>query len=225
MTPIYQTSTYVQEAPAIHKGYAYARGKNPTRVARFRLAANLGGLAYMMPLAISTATSVLVGQAIGAGDYARARASGWTGMAIGLGVALCVAALLAWFSPLIAGLYTRDSKVMQVAAPLILMVAGFHVFDAMNAVASNALRGYKKAWVPMLTFALALWIVGLGGGYLLAFTTFFVTPMGAIGFWTGAIIGMAVAAFAVTVYFSHVSHAAMRRAVAMPAGTPELRHG
>jgi cystathionine beta-lyase/cystathionine gamma-synthase len=33
MTPIYQTSTYVQEAPAKHKGYAYARGKNPTRTA------------------------------------------------------------------------------------------------------------------------------------------------------------------------------------------------
>jgi cystathionine gamma-lyase len=33
MTPIYQTSTYVQEAPAKHKGFAYARGKNPTRVA------------------------------------------------------------------------------------------------------------------------------------------------------------------------------------------------
>jgi len=31
MTPIYQTSTYVQEAPAQHKGYAYARGANPTR--------------------------------------------------------------------------------------------------------------------------------------------------------------------------------------------------
>jgi cystathionine gamma-lyase len=31
MTPIYQTSTYVQESPARHKGYAYARGANPTR--------------------------------------------------------------------------------------------------------------------------------------------------------------------------------------------------
>src|SRR6476620_749133 len=31
MTPIYQTSTYVQDAPAKHKGYAYARGANPTR--------------------------------------------------------------------------------------------------------------------------------------------------------------------------------------------------
>ncbi|MCU0422423.1 MAG: cystathionine gamma-synthase [Bacteroidia bacterium] len=31
MTPIYQTSTYAQESPGKHKGYAYARGKNPTR--------------------------------------------------------------------------------------------------------------------------------------------------------------------------------------------------
>jgi len=33
MTPIFQTSTYVQESPGKHKGYAYARGKNPTRKA------------------------------------------------------------------------------------------------------------------------------------------------------------------------------------------------
>jgi len=33
MTPIYQTSTYVQASPGNHKGYAYARGKNPTRTA------------------------------------------------------------------------------------------------------------------------------------------------------------------------------------------------
>ena len=31
MTPIFQTSTYTQESPGKHKGYAYARGKNPTR--------------------------------------------------------------------------------------------------------------------------------------------------------------------------------------------------
>lgn len=33
MTPIYQTSTYVQEAPGVHKGYEYARTQNPTRTA------------------------------------------------------------------------------------------------------------------------------------------------------------------------------------------------
>ncbi|HZG99654.1 MAG TPA: PLP-dependent transferase, partial [Flavisolibacter sp.] len=33
MTPIYQTSTYVQAAPGQHKGYEYARSQNPTRKA------------------------------------------------------------------------------------------------------------------------------------------------------------------------------------------------
>lgn len=41
MTPIYQTSTYVQESPGKHKGYEYARTQNPTRNA---LQANLAAL-------------------------------------------------------------------------------------------------------------------------------------------------------------------------------------
>lgn len=41
MTPIYQTSTYVQESPGKHKGFAYARGKNPTRSALEKCIASL----------------------------------------------------------------------------------------------------------------------------------------------------------------------------------------
>jgi len=43
MTPIYQTSTYVQESPGKNKGYGYARGKNPTRVALENCLASLEG--------------------------------------------------------------------------------------------------------------------------------------------------------------------------------------
>jgi cystathionine gamma-lyase len=46
MTPIYQTSTYVQESPGKHKGYAYARGKNPTRVALEKCIASLENAKY-----------------------------------------------------------------------------------------------------------------------------------------------------------------------------------
>jgi cystathionine gamma-lyase len=41
MTPIFQTSTYVQASPGQHKGYAYARGKNPTRIALEKCIASL----------------------------------------------------------------------------------------------------------------------------------------------------------------------------------------
>ena len=46
MTPIYQTSTYVQEALGENKGYEYARGKNPTREALERNVAALEGARY-----------------------------------------------------------------------------------------------------------------------------------------------------------------------------------
>jgi cystathionine gamma-lyase len=46
MTPIYQTSTYWQESPGNHKGYAYARGKNPTRTALEKCLAELEGAKY-----------------------------------------------------------------------------------------------------------------------------------------------------------------------------------
>ena len=46
MTPIYQTSTYWQESPGKHKGYAYARGKNPTRTALEMCLAELEGAKY-----------------------------------------------------------------------------------------------------------------------------------------------------------------------------------
>ena len=46
ITPIYQTSTYVQEAVGRHKGYEYARTQNPTRFAlEQNLAAIEGGQA------------------------------------------------------------------------------------------------------------------------------------------------------------------------------------
>ena len=41
MQPIYQTSTYAQESPGVHKGYVYARGHNPTRQAYERCIADL----------------------------------------------------------------------------------------------------------------------------------------------------------------------------------------
>ena len=46
MTPIYQTSTFTQASPGNHKGYAYARGKNPTRNALEKCIAALEGAKY-----------------------------------------------------------------------------------------------------------------------------------------------------------------------------------
>jgi cystathionine gamma-lyase len=55
MVPIYATSTYAQESPGVHKGYDYARTKNPTRMAFERCIADLesgsAGFAFASGLA------------------------------------------------------------------------------------------------------------------------------------------------------------------------------
>src|SRR5713101_6584201 len=43
MTPIYATSTYVQQSPGVHKGFEYSRSQNPTRFAYERCVADLEG--------------------------------------------------------------------------------------------------------------------------------------------------------------------------------------
>lgn len=175
-----------------------------------QIAANLGALCYMVPLAISNATSVLVGQAIGAGRMDQAKVSGWTGIAIGAAAAVTVAVLVAIAHGGIAALYTQDPKVIAVAGPLLVFVGVFHISDAINAVAAQAARGYKKVLVPMLGFGLALWVVGLGGGYWLAFSPVLGAPQGAAGFWMGAVAGMALAAAISVAYFGHVANVALR---------------
>jgi cystathionine beta-lyase/cystathionine gamma-synthase len=64
MTPIYQTSTYVQEAPAQHKGYEYARSQNPTRTALEKALAEIEngkfGLAFSSGVAATDAVIKLL---------------------------------------------------------------------------------------------------------------------------------------------------------------------
>src|SRR5437588_10405183 len=60
MMPIYTTSTYVQQSPGVHKGFDYARTKNPTRMAFERCIADLesgrAGFAFASGLAAIATT-------------------------------------------------------------------------------------------------------------------------------------------------------------------------
>jgi MATE family multidrug resistance protein len=192
--------------------------------AAHQIAANLAALCFMLPLALGNAASVVVGQSLGAQRQARARAAGLTGLALALVCAAIVGACLYWFADALAGLYAGDAKLRRVAAGLIAFVAVYHLFDAVQAVVVNVLRGYKRAVVPMLIYAIALWGVGLGGGYAIGLTRIDLgwlglhtlglstpglsTPMGAPGFWLAAIASLALASSLVTAYFLRVSRSA-----------------
>ena len=69
MTPIYATSTYVQESPGKHKGYEYSRTKNPTRDAYERCAANLESGKYGFAFASGMAGIATVLELLNPSDH------------------------------------------------------------------------------------------------------------------------------------------------------------
>ena len=114
-------------------------------------------------------------------------------------------ALIGWNASALAGFYTTDTEVRRIAGVLLLIIAFYHPADALQAVMAQVLRGYKHATVPMVIYVLALWGIGLSGGYLLGLTDLIVAPLGAAGFWISATAGLTVAGLAVTFYFLKIS--------------------
>src|ERR1700691_1113621 len=68
ITPIYQTSTYVQEAVGQHKGYDYSRVANPTRTALETALATLEGAAHGVAFASGLAATTTLMHLVDAGE-------------------------------------------------------------------------------------------------------------------------------------------------------------
>jgi len=180
--------------------------------AAHQIAANVAAVMYMLPLAMGNAVGVLVGQAVGAKNPELARSTGITGVVLVLTLAVLTAIILAISAGQVASFYSLDERVRAVATTLLVFVAGYHVFDALQAVTVSALRAYRRAVVPLLASIAGLWCVGLAGGYVIGLTPAvdlsafgLKTPLGAPGFWTGAIFGMFVSSIGVLIYFFVVS--------------------
>jgi cystathionine gamma-lyase len=69
MTPIYATSTYVQESPGVHKGYEYSRSQNPTRMAFEDCVADLEGGTKGFAFASGLAASSTVLELLDSGSH------------------------------------------------------------------------------------------------------------------------------------------------------------
>ncbi|MBA2345860.1 MAG: PLP-dependent transferase, partial [Rubrobacter sp.] len=69
IVPIYQTSTYTQEAPGQHKGYEYSRTGNPTRAALEECMAALEGAEYGLAFASGLAATMSVMSLLSPGDH------------------------------------------------------------------------------------------------------------------------------------------------------------
>jgi multidrug resistance protein, MATE family len=168
-----------------------------TPVAGHQIVMNLLSMMFMMPLAIANASSTLVAQRLGARDADDARRLGWHGVVIGMLVAALLGTAVYLFRAPVLRIYSSDAGVVAAALPLLAWLVVFHIADAVQTVAAFVLRAYRVAIVPLLIYAGAIWGVGLGGGYVLAFDPFDASPpplRGAPGYWAASTAGLVLAA-------------------------------
>lgn len=180
-------------------------------LAGHQIAANLGAVAYMVPLSLSIATSTLAAQSIGARDRVAARRISLNGIKLAVMCAVIVGAAVLFLRRELVSLYTHDAAVLAIAVPLLPFIAFYQMFDALQVMTAFILRAYKIALIPTVIYALSLWGVGLGGGYVLGFGLLgdvAATLRGAAGFWAANGLSLMVAGALLVSYFNRVSRVA-----------------
>lgn len=163
-------------------------------VAGHQIALNFSSLVFMVPYSLAMATTVRVGQAIGANRPREARFSAGVAMATGLLCACVSASYMFFLREEIASIYTTDAAVLAVATSLIVYSAIFQFSDAIQVTAAGALRGYQDTRMTMLFTLFSYWGVGLPVGYALGLSDHFGTAQGPAGLWQGLIVGLSCAA-------------------------------
>jgi MATE family multidrug resistance protein len=173
----------------------------PLPLAGHEVALQCASTSFMVPFAISSATAVRVGHAIGRmragfGTLVEVAAAGWTGILAGAFVMLIASAFFLAIPKPIARIFTPDPSVIAAAVPLLLVAAGFQFFDGIQITATGALRGAGKTTAPFYTQLVCFWVIAMPLGILFGFHF----KLGAVGLWLGLLIALTGAALAL-LYF------------------------
>jgi len=171
-----------------------------TVVAAHQVAINFSGLLFMIPLGLSMAITVRIGNAVGRGDTVGVFGAAKAGLVLVMITQISGAALMLLFAEQIAHLYTNDQAVILLVVDLLVLAAIFQIPDGIQVATAGALRGLKDTRVPMFYILLAYWGVGIPSGYYLGHYY----GHGAAGMWWGLIIGLSVAALFLALRFWHL---------------------
>jgi MATE family multidrug resistance protein len=143
---------------------------------------------FLPGIAVGEAASILVGQALGARDLARADRVVRSAVTLAVGfMAACGLVFAAAGAP-IARAFASDPEVVTLAAKLLLLAALFQVLDASNIVLRGSLRGAKDVRVPALFGIVIIWVAVPGAAFLLGKQL----GLGVLGAWGGFLVETAL---------------------------------
>ncbi|WP_419254896.1 MATE family efflux transporter [Caulobacter sp. ErkDOM-YI] len=144
-------------------------------IAAWAVVINVAAVIFMLPLGISTATSVQVGRAFGSRDPAGMTRAGWVAFAFTAVVGLVAALLLFPLREWVASAYTADQDAIALIAPALALTCLFLAPDAVQVVAAQALRARGEVWIPTLTHLISYGVI-----------------MGPLAWWLAIPLGMGV---------------------------------
>lgn len=156
-------------------------------VAAYAIVLNVAAVIFMVPLGVSTATSVLVGNAYGARDPMGVRRAGAVAFAV-IAVFATVVTLVLWpTAEPISRIYTDDPKALALTVPALIIACFFLIPDALQVVVAHGLRARGDVLMPSVTHMVSYLLVMIPLSWWLAI------PMG-MGL-NGIIGGIVVASF------------------------------
>ncbi len=177
------------------------------QIAAHQIAIQSAAITYMVPLGIGIATSVRVGQNIGARDPSSAAISGYAGLTLSFLFMSCTALLFLFAPHIVTGIYLdledpiNTPTALQVIS-LLGIAAIFQLFDGLQATALGALRGLKDTRIPLVLGFIAYWLIGMPTGLGLGYGL----GMGPEGFWWGLVVGLLVASIMFTLRFFQMTN-------------------
>ncbi|MGC1480655.1 MAG: MATE family efflux transporter [Chthoniobacterales bacterium] len=159
-------------------------------LAAHQVAITCAATTFMVPLGVSMALTVRVGEAWGAGEVERLRPIVAGGLWMGAGVMAFSALVFVSFGRTIAGWFIPDAAVIVIAAKLLVVAGIFQISDGIQITAAGCLRGMDDVRIPAWIALGAYWVVALPLGAGLAFGL----DLGAVGVWLGLTTGLLIAA-------------------------------
>ncbi len=156
-------------------------------LASHQIALQSSGMAFMLPLGISMALTVRIGEVHG--DHKRQRSIVKTGWFLTILCSCTTAAIFIFAGKLVASLFIDIPEIITLAASLLVVSGIFQIVDGLQVASTGLLRGLHDTQIPAKMAILSYWAIGIPAGYCLAHFA----GLQAKGMWWGLALGLAIA--------------------------------
>jgi len=133
-----------------------------------QIVGSVSAVLYMVPLAMSTAVAIRIGQAIGQGERYRLRIIGLSAQSVVVLWMIVVMVLLLLFGDDIAKALSDEPAVIALATSMFIIFAAMQIADGVQATALGSLRGMMDNTWPVVVTLICYWVIALPVAYTLA---------------------------------------------------------